>query len=53
MRLNSIAYPAISTGIYRFPADRAARIAVDAIASELASNPRGLTRVMLLLLLAQ
>jgi O-acetyl-ADP-ribose deacetylase len=27
-RLGSIAFPAISTGIYRFPADRAARIAV-------------------------
>src|SRR5499427_1114359 len=27
-RLTSIAYPAISTGIFRFPADRAARIAV-------------------------
>jgi O-acetyl-ADP-ribose deacetylase len=26
--LASIAYPAISTGVYRFPADRAARIAV-------------------------
>jgi O-acetyl-ADP-ribose deacetylase (regulator of RNase III) len=28
--LASIAYPAISTGVYRFPADRAARIAVTA-----------------------
>src|SRR6266403_5961175 len=27
-RLSSIAYPAISTGVFRFPADRAARIAV-------------------------
>jgi O-acetyl-ADP-ribose deacetylase len=26
----SVAFPAISTGIYRFPADRAARIAIDA-----------------------
>jgi O-acetyl-ADP-ribose deacetylase (regulator of RNase III) len=26
--LNSIAFPAISTGVYRFPAERAARIAV-------------------------
>jgi O-acetyl-ADP-ribose deacetylase (regulator of RNase III) len=25
-----VAFPAISTGVYRFPADRAARIAVDA-----------------------
>jgi O-acetyl-ADP-ribose deacetylase (regulator of RNase III) len=45
-RLSSIAYPAISTGIYRFPADRAARIAVGTVASEIAADPRGLTRVI-------
>lgn len=28
--LSSVAFPAISTGVYRFPADRAARIAVAA-----------------------
>src|SRR5262249_25206164 len=33
-RLASIAFPAISTGIYRFPADRAARIAVGTVAAE-------------------
>jgi O-acetyl-ADP-ribose deacetylase (regulator of RNase III) len=44
--LNSIAYPAISTGIYRFPADLAARIAVGTVASEVASAPRGMTRVL-------
>jgi O-acetyl-ADP-ribose deacetylase (regulator of RNase III) len=32
-RLASIAFPAISTGIYAFPADRAARIAVGAVMS--------------------
>ena len=45
-RLQSIAFPAISTGIYRFPADLAARIAVGTIASELAAAPRGITRVV-------
>jgi len=42
----SIAFPAISTGIYRFPADRAARIAVGTVVSEVASAPRGITRVV-------
>lgn len=45
-RLTSIAYPAISTGIYRFPADLAARIAVGTVAAEVAAQPRGLTRVI-------
>lgn len=45
-KLTSIAYPAISTGVYRFPADLAARIAVGTVASELAANPRGMTRVI-------
>jgi O-acetyl-ADP-ribose deacetylase (regulator of RNase III) len=44
-KLASLAYPAISTGVYRFPADLAARIAVGTVTSELAANPRGLTRV--------
>lgn len=30
-RLKSIAFPCISTGVYRFPKERAARIAVDAV----------------------
>jgi O-acetyl-ADP-ribose deacetylase (regulator of RNase III) len=42
----SIAYPAISTGVYRFPADLAARIAVGTVASEIAAHPRGITRVV-------
>ena len=45
-RLTSIAYPAISTGIYGFPADLAARIAVGTVASEIAAHPRGIARVI-------
>jgi O-acetyl-ADP-ribose deacetylase len=45
-RLTSIAFPAISTGIYRFPADHAARIAVATVAAELAGSPRGIARVV-------
>jgi O-acetyl-ADP-ribose deacetylase (regulator of RNase III) len=37
--LASIAFPAISTGIYRFPADRAARIAVATTVDALAMAP--------------
>ena len=44
--LRSIAVPAISTGIYAFPPDRAARIAVETVASEVTAAPRGLTRVV-------
>jgi O-acetyl-ADP-ribose deacetylase (regulator of RNase III) len=44
-KLKSIAFPAISTGIYRFPADLAARIAVGTVAGEIAAHPRGITRV--------
>jgi len=45
-RLASIAFPAISTGIYRFPPDRAARVAVGTVAAELASSPRGIEQVV-------
>jgi len=44
--LPSIAFPAISTGIYRFPPGRAARIAVGAVVSELAASPRRIERVV-------
>jgi O-acetyl-ADP-ribose deacetylase len=43
--LASIAFPAISTGVYRFPPDRAARIAVGTVASEIAAG-RGIARVV-------
>ena len=45
-KLAAIAFPAISTGVYRFPPARAARIAVGTVALELASNPGGLARVV-------
>ncbi|MES5487446.1 O-acetyl-ADP-ribose deacetylase [Bradyrhizobium sp. INPA03-11B] len=37
--LASVAFPAISTGIYRFPADRAAQIAVKTVVDTLAAAP--------------
>jgi O-acetyl-ADP-ribose deacetylase len=44
--LVSVAFPAISTGVYRFPPERAARIAVGTVAAELAAAPRGIVRVV-------
>jgi O-acetyl-ADP-ribose deacetylase len=43
--LASVAFPAISTGIYRFPAERAAGIAVATVVDALPSAP-SLTRVV-------
>jgi O-acetyl-ADP-ribose deacetylase len=45
-RLASIAFPAISTGIYRFPAEQAAGIAVGTVAAQIAAAPRGIGRVV-------
>jgi O-acetyl-ADP-ribose deacetylase (regulator of RNase III) len=37
--LASVAFPAISTGVYRFPADRAARIAVMTVIDAVPAAP--------------
>jgi len=42
----SIALPAISTGAYRFPKDKAARIAVDTVREFVASHPTAFDRVV-------
>jgi len=44
--VTSIAYPAISTGIYRFPPDRAARIAVGTVVAEIRAERRSLSQVV-------
>jgi O-acetyl-ADP-ribose deacetylase (regulator of RNase III) len=44
--LRSIAFPAISTGVYRFPADHAAQIAIGTVASELSAASCGIERAV-------
>lgn len=43
--LSSLAYPAISTGVYHFPVDRASGIAVETVVDALAAAP-DVTRVI-------
>jgi O-acetyl-ADP-ribose deacetylase (regulator of RNase III) len=45
-QLSSIAFPAISTGVYRFPGDLAARVAVGSVVSEISADRRGMQRVV-------
>ena len=44
--LRSIAFPAISTGVDRFPAKHAARIAAGTVVSEISADARGISRVV-------
>jgi O-acetyl-ADP-ribose deacetylase (regulator of RNase III) len=44
--LRSVAFPAISTGIHRFPADLAARVAVGTVVAEVANRPRAFAQVV-------
>ncbi len=44
--LKTIAFPSISTGVYGFPADRAARIAVNTVARETRADPGVLEKVI-------
>ena len=45
-RLASLAFPAISTGVYSFPPERAARIAVGTVAAEISAAPEGISQVV-------
>ncbi len=52
-RLSSIAFPAISTGVFAFPPQRAARIACGTVISDLSARPLGIKRVVLCCFTAQ
>jgi O-acetyl-ADP-ribose deacetylase (regulator of RNase III) len=44
--VKTIAFPAISTGVYRFPADRAARVATKTVADELDQDRGSIEKVI-------
>jgi len=44
--IKSIAFPAISTGVYAFPLEQAARIAVKSLRDFTAANPQALEKVI-------
>jgi len=48
-RLTSVSFPSISTGVYGYPVDKAARVAVEAIASFLGERVTSVKEVMMVL----
>jgi O-acetyl-ADP-ribose deacetylase (regulator of RNase III) len=44
--LKSIAFPAISTGVYAFPPDRAARVAVETVVDALSGEAGGIAHIV-------
>jgi O-acetyl-ADP-ribose deacetylase (regulator of RNase III) len=44
--LASIAFPAISTGVYRFPPDRAAKIALGTVKTQIEKDPGSFRRIV-------
>jgi O-acetyl-ADP-ribose deacetylase (regulator of RNase III) len=45
----SVAFPSISTGVYGYPVDLAAQIAIDTVSDVLATEPSSVERVMFVL----